>query len=89
MDESRILRDRQIEKLARELLNLLFDRDEIIELIVLPGEHETTVRAVTASEQTVVKLGGQTGRTVQSIRTILAAAGTKLGHRYRFEVVTE
>ncbi|MDE1162384.1 MAG: hypothetical protein PW792_10640 [Acidobacteriaceae bacterium] len=83
MDESR---DGQIEKLARGIIGLLLDKNESFEIVIVPGDNETLIRARTMSAMSASKLTGDKGRTAQSIRTIVAAAGTKLGHRYKFEV---
>jgi predicted RNA-binding protein YlqC (UPF0109 family) len=88
MDESGMLRDRQIEKLAKELIGLLLDEDESIEIVMIHEGNETLVHARTKSPASALKLTGDKGRTARSIRTIVAAAGIKLGHRYKFEVET-
>lgn len=76
----------QIEGAAREIVSLLLHDGEAAEIVMIPGDHETTIRVLPMSGSAASRLIGPGGRTLQSLRIILGAVGVKLGHRCRFEV---
>jgi predicted RNA-binding protein YlqC (UPF0109 family) len=52
-------------------------------------EGETTVLELRVAPGDLGKVIGKQGRTARSMRTILAAAGMKLHHRYQLEIIDE
>jgi len=77
---------RQIEEVAKGIISLLLQNGEAAELIMIPGDDETTIRVLPMSRSAAFRLIDPHGRTLQSLRIILRAVGVKLGRRCRFEV---
>lgn len=50
-------------------------------------EDEATVLELRVSQEDLGKVIGKQGRTARAIRTLLSAAGTKLGKRFHLEII--
>ena len=74
----------------RELVELvakaLVDDPDGVEVREVPGERETVLR-LSVSPADLGKVIGRQGRTAKSIRTILAAAGSRARKRVVLEIV--
>ena len=64
----------------------LVDDPDGVEVREVPGDRETVLR-LSVSPADVGKVIGRQGRTAKSIRTILAAAGSRLRKRVVLEIV--
>jgi hypothetical protein len=64
----------------------LVDRPEEVRVAEIDGER-TTVFELRVSPGDLGKVIGREGRTARAMRTILGAAGTKVGKRYVLEIV--
>jgi hypothetical protein len=64
----------------------LVDKPEMVQVRVVEGEQVTIVE-LRVDTTDVGKIIGRQGRTVQSLRTILGAAGTKLKKRVTLEIL--
>jgi uncharacterized protein len=75
---------------VRELVELvakaLVDDPDGVEVREVPGDRETVLR-LSVSPADLGKVIGRQGRTAKSIRTILAAAGSRLRKRVVLEIV--
>jgi predicted RNA-binding protein YlqC (UPF0109 family) len=75
---------------VRELVELmaraLVDDPEGVEVLEITGERETVVKLSVAPAD-LGKVIGRQGRTANSIRTILAAAGSRVRKRVVLEIV--
>ena len=71
-----------IELMAKSLV----DKPEEVAVSQVDGER-TTVYELRVATSDLGKVIGKQGRTAQSIRTILSAAGTKLGKRCVLEIL--
>jgi predicted RNA-binding protein YlqC (UPF0109 family) len=71
-----------IEQIARSLV----DRPEEVSVSEIDGER-TTVYELRVAPSDLGKVIGKQGKTARSIRTILAAAGTKIGKRCVLEIL--
>ncbi len=71
-----------IEQIAKSLV----DRPEEVSVGEVEGER-TVVFELRVATSDIGKVIGKQGNTAQAIRTILSAAGTKLGKRYVLEIL--
>ena len=71
-----------IEMIAKSLV----DRPEDVTVTQTEGE-KTTIVELRVAQEDLGKVIGKQGRTAQSMRTILNAAGTKLGKRCVLEIL--
>ncbi len=74
----------------KELIELiaksLVDKPEAVSVRETDGE-KTTIIELRVAQEDLGKVIGKQGRTAQSMRTILNAAGTKLGKRCVLEIL--
>ncbi len=68
------------------VVKALVDHPESVEVQELQGE-KTTVIELKVAQEDLGKVIGKQGRTARSLRTILNAAGTKLGKRCVLEII--
>ena len=71
-----------VEFIARSLV----DQPEELKLRVYEREQQTIIE-LHAAPGDLGKLIGRQGRTARAIRTVLAAASSKVGHRYILDIV--
>jgi predicted RNA-binding protein YlqC (UPF0109 family) len=71
-----------IETMAKSLV----DRPEEVKVTEIEGE-KTTVYELRVSQSDLGKVIGKQGKTARSMRTILGAAGTKMGKRCVLEIL--
>ena len=64
----------------------LVDFPDQVEILEVEGE-QTTVLELRVAKEDLGKVIGKQGKTARSIRTILSAAGTKLGKRCVLEIL--
>lgn len=72
--------------LIEEIAKALVDKPEEVSVAEVEGER-TTVYELRVSNSDLGKVIGKQGKTARSIRTILSAAGTKLGKRCVLEIL--
>jgi predicted RNA-binding protein YlqC (UPF0109 family) len=74
----------------KELLELiakaLVDDPDEVSVSEVEGE-QTIILELRVAEDDLGKVIGKQGRTARSIRTLLSAAGTKLGKRFHLEII--
>ena len=74
----------------KELLELiakaLVDEPEEVSVSEVEGE-QTIILELRVAQDDLGKVIGKQGRTARSIRTLLSAAGTKLGKRFHLEII--
>ena len=74
----------------KELLELiakaLVDHPEEVSVAEVFGE-KTTILEISVAQDDLGKVIGKQGRTVRAIRTLLSAAGTKIGKRLHLEII--
>ena len=74
----------------KELLELiakaLVDDPEAVSVSEVEGE-QTTILELTVAQDDLGKVIGKQGRTARAIRTLLSAAGTKIGKRFHLEIL--
>ena len=74
----------------KELLELiakaLVDNPEEVSVSEVGGE-QTTILELTVAQEDLGKVIGKQGRTARAIRTLLSAAGTKIGKRLHLEII--
>ena len=78
----------QLESLIAYLAKALVDRPEQVALRLASADGGFTYELQVAPED-VGKVIGRDGRTVNAIRTLLAAAAQKLGHKARLEILDD
>lgn len=78
----------QLESLINYLAKSLVDRPEQVLLRLASADGGFTYELQVAPED-VGKVIGRDGRTVNAIRTLLAAAAQKLGHKARLEILDD
>ncbi len=71
-----------IETMAKSLV----DKPEEVKVTEIEGE-KTTVYELRVSQSDLGKVIGKQGKTARSMRTILGAAGTKIGKRCVLEIL--
>jgi predicted RNA-binding protein YlqC (UPF0109 family) len=75
-----------MKQLIVDIAKALVDKPEVVAVSEVEGER-TTVYELRVDTTDLGKVIGKQGRTAQSIRTILSAAGTKLGKRCVLEIL--
>ena len=78
----------QLESLIKYLAKSLVDKPEQVLLRLASAEGGFTFELQVAPED-VGKVIGRDGRTVNAIRTLLAAAAQRLGHKARLEILDD
>ncbi len=68
------------------VVRALVDRPDEVEVQELKGE-KTTVIELKVAQEDLGKVIGKQGRTARALRTLLNAAGTKLGKRCVLEII--
>ena len=71
-----------VEKIAKSLVDL----EDEVSVSVVDGE-KTAVFEVRVAKTDIGKIIGKQGNTARAIRTIMSAAGTKLGKRFVLEIL--
>jgi hypothetical protein len=74
-----------VAELVREIAQALVDEPAAVEVASV-NRDENTVLKLRVAPQDVGKVIGKQGRTARSIRSLLAAAGTKQNKRYTLEI---
>ena len=72
--------------LVSQIAKALVDNPEQVSVRAIEGE-QTTVFELRVAQSDIGKVIGKQGRTAQSIRTILSAAGMKLKKRFTLEIL--
>lgn len=72
--------------LVSQIAKALVDNPEQVSVRAIEGE-QTTVFELRVAQSDIGKVIGKEGRTAQSIRTILSAAGMKLKKRLTLEIL--
>ncbi len=75
-----------MELLIEQMVKALVDTPEDVVVAKVEGER-TTVFELRVATSDLGKVIGKQGKTAQAMRTILSAAGTKLGKRYVLEIL--
>lgn len=75
-----------MKSLIEAMAKALVDKPEDVKVAEVVGE-KTTVFELRVSENDLGKVIGKQGKTARSMRTILSAAGTKLGKRCVLEIL--
>jgi predicted RNA-binding protein YlqC (UPF0109 family) len=75
-----------MKELVVEMAKALVDRPEEVKVTEVVGE-KTTVFELKVYESDLGKVIGKQGKTARAMRTILSAAGTKLGMRCVLEIL--
>jgi uncharacterized protein len=75
-----------LKELIETIAKALVDDPDAVEVTEIEGEHNLLIELRVAKED-IGKVIGREGRTAQSMRTILAAASTKLGRRSHLDIV--
>ena len=75
-----------MKSLIEEIAKALVDKPEEVAVGAVDGE-KTTVFELRVATSDLGKVIGKQGKTARSIRTILSAAGTKLGKRCVLEIL--
>jgi predicted RNA-binding protein YlqC (UPF0109 family) len=73
-------------ELILHVVKALVDKPEAVEVTELQGE-KTTVLELKVAQEDLGKVIGKQGRTARAIRTIMSAAGTKMGKRCVLEIL--
>lgn len=75
-----------MKSLIEQMAKSLVDRTEEVSVNEVEGE-KTTVYELHVAKSDIGKVIGKQGNTARAIRTILSAAGTKLGKRCVLEIL--
>ncbi len=78
--------DGSMKDMVRFIAEALADEPEHVEVIEIQGSHSTIVE-LKVSERDRGKIIGRQGRTADAIRTLLKAAGRKMGKTYILEII--
>jgi predicted RNA-binding protein YlqC (UPF0109 family) len=73
-------------ELIMHVVKALVDHPEAVDVREVQGE-KTTVIELKVAQEDLGKVIGKQGRTARALRTILNAAGTKLGKRCVLEII--
>ncbi|MDX1764487.1 MAG: KH domain-containing protein [bacterium] len=73
-------------ELVLHVVKALVDQPDAVEVNELQGE-KTTVLELKVAQEDLGKVIGKQGRTARAIRTIMSAAGTKMGKRCVLEII--
>ena len=72
--------------LVEDIAKALVDKSDEVTVSMVDGE-KTAVFELRVAESDIGKVIGKKGNTARAIRTILSAAGTKLGKRFVLEIL--
>lgn len=75
-----------MKQLIEQIVKLLVDNSDDVEVTELEGE-QTTVLELKVAKEDLGKVIGKQGRTARALRTILSAAGMKIGKRYVLQII--
>jgi len=75
-----------MEELIQTIAKALVDNPDQVDVREVEGQ-ATTVIELRVAQSDLGKVIGKRGRTARAIRTILSAAGMKLGKRYVLEIL--
>jgi len=75
-----------MKSLIEQMAKALVDKPEVVSVTEVEGER-TTVYELRVDASDLGKVIGKQGKTARSMRTILSAAGTKLGKRCVLEIL--
>jgi hypothetical protein len=75
-----------LKELIETMAKALVDDPQAVEVTEIEGEHNLLIELRVAKGD-IGKVIGREGRTAQSMRTILAAASTKMGRRSHLDIV--
>ena len=75
-----------MKSLVEQIAKALVDLEDEVSVSVVDGE-KTAVFEVRVAKTDIGKIIGKQGNTARAIRTIMSAAGTKLGKRYVLEIL--
>lgn len=75
-----------MKSLVEQIAKALVDSQEEVSVSEIEGER-TTVFELRVAKNDIGKIIGKQGNTARAIRSILGAAGTKLGKRYVLEIL--
>jgi predicted RNA-binding protein YlqC (UPF0109 family) len=78
--------DAALTELIRSIAVALVDHPEEVDVVEVPGDHNTVIELRVAKDD-IGKVIGKEGRTAQSMRTLLTALSTKLGRRAHLDIV--
>jgi predicted RNA-binding protein YlqC (UPF0109 family) len=81
-----MLMEADIKTLIEQMAKSLVDKPEAVAVAEVEGE-KTVVFELRVAEGDIGQVIGKQGNTAQAMRTILSAAGTKLGKRYVLEIL--
>ncbi len=76
----------EMRELIEQMAKALVDKPEDVSVSEVQGER-TTVYELRVAQSDLGKVIGKQGKTARSMRTILSAAGTKLGKRCVLEIL--
>jgi predicted RNA-binding protein YlqC (UPF0109 family) len=77
-----------VKELVEEIAKALVDApDDVVVNVREPAGDQVTVLELRVAPADLGKVIGKQGRTARSIRTLLAAAGTKLNKRFTLEIM--
>jgi predicted RNA-binding protein YlqC (UPF0109 family) len=76
----------EMKSLVEQIAKALVDSQEEVSVSEIEGER-TTVFELRVAKNDIGKIIGKQGNTARAIRSILGAAGTKLGKRYVLEIL--
>jgi hypothetical protein len=75
-----------VKELVEQIAKALVDNPDQVQVRAVEGE-QVTVLELRVAQSDLGKVIGKQGRTARSIRTILAAAGTKVRKRFTLEIL--
>ena len=75
-----------MKELIEQIAKALVDKPEEVSAAAVEGER-TSVFELRVAKSDIGKIIGKQGKTAQAIRTIISAAGTKLGKRCVLEIL--
>jgi predicted RNA-binding protein YlqC (UPF0109 family) len=75
-----------LKQLIAIIAEALVDEPDEVEVTQIEGDHNSLIE-LKVSKSDIGKVIGKDGRTAQSMRTILAAASTKVGRRAHLDIV--
>lgn len=75
-----------VKDLVEEIAKAVVDNPDQVRVNVIEGE-QTTVVELRVATSDMGKVIGREGRTAKAIRTILSAAGMRVGRRYDLEIL--